>query len=295
MKKLLTGMIICMMALTGCMGDQSSSKKESADKMSGSSGKSEASIAKTEEAAEVKADPALRMPASRKIIYTAEMRIEVSDYEDASLRIQKKAQSAGGYAVSTASSANGERDGLNEGTMTLRIPQDQFSRFLSSIEDSSYKVIEKNAAGQDVTEEFVDLDSRLKAKQAVEARLLEFMKKAGKTEDLLAISKDLAAVQEDIEQLKGRMKYLQNQTDYSTITIHLIESKVVVPGVDNRELNTWQKTQKQFVNSLNGLLYAGSGLVIFFAGNLPVWILLIIIGWAGVYFWKKKRPGKSDS
>nr|WP_284143303.1 DUF4349 domain-containing protein [Metabacillus flavus] len=267
---------------------ESESKKESSDTASQSSAES-GGKAETEQAASDNKEQALQTPSNRKIIYTADMVIEVKDFDKAYQNIQHEAQSAGGYVVSTSSNVSGEESGLNEGTMTLRIPQDKFSGFLSSMEKGAYKIVQKNISGQDVTEEFVDLESRLKAKEAVEARLLEFMKKAEKTGDLLAISKDLSAVQQEIEQLKGRMKYLQNQTDLSTITIQLSETKVVVPGVKNQDLNTWEKTQKQFMNSVNALLYAGSALIIFFAGNLLVWILLLAAGWAAYYFWRKRR------
>ncbi|KZZ83130.1 DUF4349 domain-containing protein [Bacillus sp. SJS] len=286
--KAAAALIFLMLILTGCLGGASESKKDSSDTASESSSKS-GGKAETEQAASDNKEQALQTPSNRKIIYTADMVIEVKDFDKAYQNIQNEAQSAGGYVVSTNSNVSGEESGLNEGTMTLRIPQEKFSGFLSSMEKGAYKILQKNISGQDVTEEFVDLESRLKAKEAVEARLLEFMKGAGKTEDLLAISKDLSAVQEEIEQLKGRMKYLQNQTDLSTITIQLSETKVVVPGVNNHDLNTWEKTQKQFMNSVNALLYAGSALIIFFAGNLPVWILLLAAGGAVYYFWRKRR------
>lgn len=120
--------------------------------------------------------------------------------------------------------------------------------------------------------------------------MLAFMKDAEKTEDLLKISSDLAVVQEEIEQLTGQMKYLENQTSYSTVTITLSQDRIVVPGIDNKELNTWERTKKQLATSANLLLKAGSGIIVFIIGNLPI---LIIIGGAGaVVHWVIKRRGK---
>ena len=125
------------------------------------------------------------------------------------------------------------------------------------------------------------------SKRAVESRLLEFMNKAEKTEDLLKISSDLADVQEDIEQIAGRKKFLENQTALSTVTIMLEENAVAVPKIENENLNTWQKVKKQFAHNINILLSFGSGLIIFLVGNLPI---LLIVGLViGVIIYLVKR------
>src|SRR5690606_12068557 len=125
--------------------------------------------------------------------------------------------------------------------ITVRIPQDQFREFIQLVEDGSSKVLESSISGQDVTEEYVDLESRLKSKRVVEERLLAFMEKAEKTEDLLTISNDLAIVQEDIEEVLGRMKYLENRTNLATVTIHIQENNVTLSTINNEELNTWEQ------------------------------------------------------
>src|SRR5690625_5078504 len=152
--------------------------------------------------------------------------------------------------------------------MTARIPEKHFQTFLNDTEEEAAEVLARNVSGQDVTEQYVDLESRLKSKRAVEERLLKFMTDAEKTEDLLKISKDLATVQEDVEVIVGKMNYLENQSAYSTIEISMHENRIVVPGLDNNDLDTWEKTKKQLATSLNFLLTAGSGLIVFFIGNL---------------------------
>ncbi|GIN89424.1 hypothetical protein J22TS1_04750 [Siminovitchia terrae] len=175
------------------------------------------------------------------------------------------------------------------GHVIVRIPEKHFQTFLNDTEDEVSEVLGRNVSGQDVTEEYVDLESRLKSKRAVEERLLGFMKEAQKTEDLLKISSDLAKVQEEIEVLVGKVKYLENQTAFSTVEIFMQESKVVVPGVGDGDLDTWEKTKKQLAVSLNFLLAAASGLVVFFVGNLPVILLLVLIGVGIFYLVKRKR------
>src|SRR5699024_11926322 len=105
------------------------------------------------------------------------------------------------------------------GQMVVRVPEEHFQTFLTDAEEAAVDVLSREVSGQDVTEEYVDLESRLKSKQVVEERLLEFMDEAEKTEDLLKISDDLSTVQEDIEVIAGKMEYLENHSDYDTVEI----------------------------------------------------------------------------
>ncbi|MBM7603523.1 hypothetical protein JOC75_001493 [Metabacillus crassostreae] len=209
----------------------------------------------------------------RMVIYTADLSIQVSSYEETLTFIQKQLEIQNGYIVESNSYTVEEGKSV-EGTITVRIPQEKFRDFLNSVETGSTKVVNKSISGQDVTEEYVDLESRLKSKEVVEKRLLDFMEKAEKTEELLKISNDLSAVQEEIEQIKGRMNFLKNKVNLATVTLHVIEDKVNIPTLDNKELNTWDKTKKQFMDSVNFLLNIVSAFTIFIVGSLPVLLVL---------------------
>lgn len=238
------------------------------------------------EESETFADDSDEIDTDRMIIHTAHLQIQVKDFNKTQLNIENKVSEYDGYIVE--SNVYRESEERVSGHMTVRIPEKHFQKFLTDTEDQAVEVLERNVSGQDVTEQYVDLESRLKSKRAVEERLLAFMNDAEKTEDLLKISKDLATVQEEIEVIVGKMNYLENQSAYSTIEISMHEDQVIIPELDNKDLNTWEKTKKQLATSLNFLLTAGSGLVIFFIGNLPVIILLLIIG-AVIYFKIRNR------
>ncbi|HZG61264.1 MAG TPA: DUF4349 domain-containing protein [Anoxybacillus sp.] len=220
----------------------------------------------------------------KMVIYHAEIRMEVKEFQKVQQTIEQLVQSQGGYIVQA--NVYESEDHRLEGTVTTRIPQAKFQTFLGQLEKLAMKVHSRHVTGQDVTEEFVDLESRLKSKQAVEERLYQFLKEAKDTKDLLAISNDLARVQEEIEQIKGRMKYLQNQSDLSTVTIHLFENKVIVPDLENKDLNTWERTKKQFISSVNLLLSLFSGLVVFIIGNLPILVVFILLISLLIFFGK---------
>ncbi|MFP3511198.1 DUF4349 domain-containing protein [Peribacillus sp. SIMBA_075] len=224
----------------------------------------------------------------RMVIHQAQLQLKVKNLEKTQMKIERKANEYGGYIVE--SNVYREDEERVEGTITVRIPEARFQDFLVVTEGQASEVAGRNVTGQDVTEQYVDLKARLKSKRAVEERLLAFMQDAKKTEDLLKISSDLAAVQEEIEQLTGQMKYLENQTSYSTVTITLSQERIVVPGIDNAKLDTWERTKKQLATSANLLLKAGSGIIVFIIGNLPI---LIVLGGSGaVVHWAMKRRGK---
>ncbi|MCM3441281.1 DUF4349 domain-containing protein [Metabacillus halosaccharovorans] len=298
--------IICSFLLAivigGCSND--SSEESQADKASYTSENDEVQEmeVETENKAELSTDNTEQTDAETKsqvtnmsdrmVIYTANLSIQVNSYTEAISSIQQELQTNNGYIVSTNSYS--VEDELMEGTITVRIPQENFQEFLKTVESESTKVIDESINGQDVTEEYVDLESRLKSKQVVEKRLLEFMEKAEKTEDLLKISNDLAAVQEEIEQLKGRMNYLDNQVSLATITIHIQESKVNVPDLENNDLNTWNETKKQFMETLNFVIRAISSVIVFIVGSIPV---LIVLGGILIVIWfilKRKRRQQEE-
>jgi hypothetical protein len=279
---LLVGLLV-FMSIVGC----SSSKKEEFSR----GAKSAKDIAVTEQQ-EMKAETDAQnseqnviKPENRMVIYHAEIRMEVKVFQKIQQAIEQLVQNHGGYIVQA--NVYESEDHRLEGTVTTRIPQDKFQTFLGQLEKLAIKVHSRNVTGEDVTEEFVDLESRLKSKQAVEERLYQFLKEAKDTKDLLAISHDLAKVQEEIEQIKGRMKYLQNQSALSTVTIHLFENKVVIPDLENKQLNTWEKTKKQFMSSINLLLSMFSSLIVFIIGNLPVLFVFVILIGLLIFFGKR--------
>lgn len=225
-------------------------------------------------------------PSSRMIIHQAYLQLHVENFENARVNIEKKVDKYNGYVVS--SDVYYDDNETISGNMIIRIPEKHFQSFLSDAENVAAHTISRNVTGEDVTEQYVDLSSRLKSKRAVEERLLDFMKQAEKTEDLLNISSDLAVVQEEIEVIVGKMNYLENQTAYSTIEMNMTENRIVIPGIDGKGLNTWEKTKKQFTTSLNLVLAFGSNLVIFFVGNIPAILIILLIA-GGAYLLMRKK------
>ncbi len=275
------------MLLAACSGDEESAKMSSEDRASDS-----AEFKSEEESveAEVQQESAtedIEAPNTRMIIHQARISTNVKDLEKAQHNMEQKVKKYDGYIVE--SNVYLESDETSSGKIVVRIPEKHFETFLSEAEAEASKVLEKNVTGQDVTEQYVDLSSRVKSKRAVEERLLAFMKDAQKTEDLLKISTDLAKIQEEIEVLVGKINYLENQTSFSTIELTMHEKRVIIPEIENKDLNTWEKTKKQFITSTNSLLSVGSGIIVFVIGNLPVLVLLGVIIVVVVWIIKRRK------
>ncbi|MGP4039940.1 DUF4349 domain-containing protein [Gracilibacillus sp. D59] len=228
---------------------------------------------------------------NRKIIYNAHIHLETETFDETVDFLETETVNYSGYIVHSNYANHGE-EAERFGRMTIRIPSEKFRDFIALVENGDLKILEKSVSGEDVTEQYVDLTSRLKSKQVVEERLTAFMKEAKKTEDLLKISNDLAAVQEEIEQLTGKINYLENQSDYATIDIELTERRVDMPSVQDESLNTWDKTKDQFLQSIQVLLSIASGLFVFLVGNAPILILFLIIGL--IIFWVIKKNVKKQ-
>lgn len=227
----------------------------------------------------------------RMVIYQGEIEIEVTDYHEAANAIKEETGQRGGYVVE--SSFHEDDSGRVSGSLVIRVPQQYFHSFLNYVAESEGKVLHQSTSGNDVTEEFVDLESRLASKRIVEERLLGFMENANSTDNLLKISNDLAQVQEEIEQIVGRMNYIENQVDLSTLTILIQERRVEVTSFqDENSLNTWGQSKQMFVHTINFVLKAASKLIVFFVGLSPILIpILCILG--AVFMWRRKKKKTS--
>ncbi|WP_216827753.1 DUF4349 domain-containing protein [Alkalihalobacterium elongatum] len=229
--------------------------------------------------------------AERMVIYNAHLSIEVNDYHQSEAAIQERVKKLGGFVIESSVYRSGEQQ--IHGNLIVKVPQKHFQAFLTEVESTSVKVIDRMISGNDVTEEYVDLESRLRSKRVVEKRLLAFMEDAENTEDLLKISSDLAKVQEEIEQILGRMNYLEKNVEFSTVTIYLQENKVNVPSIQGNDLNTWEKSKSLFMASTNNTIALFSGLVVLLIGLSPIFIPVTIIALIIIYK-LRKRPKNTE-
>jgi len=168
----------------------------------------------------------------RLVIKNAELAIVVNDPKADMARISQLAVEFGGYVV--ASNLYQSYYGPNslevpEATITIRVPSDRLDEALVQIKEGAVEVDHENVSGVDVTSEYVDLQSRLAAKEAAEEKLLEILEDAENAEDVLAIYLQVQSVQTEIEVLKGQIKYYEESAALSSISVRLIAEESTQP------------------------------------------------------------------
>ncbi|WP_338555667.1 DUF4349 domain-containing protein [Paenibacillus sp. KS-LC4] len=223
---------------------------------------------------------------NQKLIYTATMTMEVDDYEAAAQQLRNAIHQAGGYILAFQDGQYGNEQGAS---YTIKVPAQGFMSFVERLEGIENKHLERELKGTDVTEEYVDLEARLKAKQVVEQRLLSFMDKAQQADDLVKFSQQLAKVQEEIEQIKGRTRYLDKNVAFSTIELRLYQPIDRTFKTGKEEQSLGGKMAASFKTSYEGTWNVLQGLLVFLAGALPALVIPVIIGLVIWWFVRRSR------
>lgn len=214
----------------------------------------------------------------RKIIKNADLSVVVKDPAQSMKDITALAEGMGGYVVSSnlyQTSFGPNNIPVPEGSIVVRVPAEKLNDALEQIKGDVVKVQSENVSGQDVTDQYVDLQSRLTAKLATEKKLLEFLEQAEKTEDALAVYQQLQQVQSDIEVLKGQIRYIDQSADLSSISVRLVAEETVRPI----EIGGW-RLQGTANDAVQDLILFTQGfvrfLIRFFLSFLPAVILIAI-------------------
>ncbi len=207
--------------------------------------------------------------ARRYLIWEGEIRLECEDVREAISQLRLIAKEMGGY-VSAISEETSER---RSATVTLRIPAPRFEEAMKRIEKLG-KVLSKEANAQDVTEEFVDLEARLRNFRRMEERLLALLSRAGKVRELLEVEKELGRVRGEIERIEGRLRYLKHRVEFATLTVELIEASPRQPPLRSYDIGgVARKAVRALVITLRALLTSLIWLLIFGA----IWIPLLVV------------------
>ncbi|HZG88269.1 DUF4349 domain-containing protein [Paenibacillus sp.] len=227
--------------------------------------------------------------AARMLIYNANVTMEVQSYAEAYTAVQNLIHLSGGYIVRySEQSVEAEKSG----SFTIKVPAHDFSGFMDRLEQIPNTDLNRSMNAQDVTEEFVDLEARLKAKQLVESKYLQYMEQASRAEDLIRFTNELAVIQEDIERMKGRMRYLQQNVDYSTVELRIYEPRAGAAAL-NGDTGLGERMEAAIRNSLNALTTVAEGVLIVVAGAIPIVVAFVLLG-GPIYWFIRRRKAKSE-
>ena len=221
----------------------------------------------------------------RKVVKTGELSMLVKKAEEAAEKIKNIASELGGFVADA--NIYDVSDDSKSGTVAIRVPADKFDEAIKRIKAAAIKVEKENVNAEDVTEEFTDLEARLKSLKAEEAQYLKIMSQAAKVEDILNVAARLSDVRARIERLEGKIKFLSRQVDMSLIAVSLTEeADVELFGIRWRPLFTIKQAFRGMLEGLTGFADAAVSFVFF----LPVLILWLAAAVAVLWVaWKAFR------
>jgi len=210
----------------------------------------------------------------RKIIRDANLTIEVASPTDSQRKIFSVAESHGGFVVTSEMTQQASDDKSKPEmsvNLVVRVPALQFNQAMEEIRAVASRVIQEKRTGKDVTEEFIDLEARMKNQKALEAQFLEIMKRAGKVEDALEVQRQIADVRTEIEKLEGRKRFLQNQASLSTINTTLQTPIQIVNAA-----GFWYSVRSAFADGVEVALAIILFLIRAIIASLPVLVLIVL-------------------
>ncbi|MGH3015762.1 MAG: DUF4349 domain-containing protein [Gaiellaceae bacterium] len=233
MRKILLALLVAALAVASaaCSGG-------GADDESGDMGAAAADTAVAEEEGGGEAEPAAQRsggggslpPVGPRVIQTASLSLSVprNEFRSTVDRARTVALGLGGFVVSSSASQGTERQ-LVAGTLVVRVPERSYAQAMERLSDLG-RVEAREESGQDVSQELVDLGSRARHLEAVERQLLELLEQADTVAAALAVQSQLNEVQLELEQARGRLRFLDDQVTFATISLDVHERQVLVAG-----------------------------------------------------------------
>jgi predicted small secreted protein len=215
----------------------------------------------------------------RMIVRNGDMSLIVEDVLQARDEIAQLASRLDGFVVSSRVSGEG---GDMRGNISIRVPDENFEPALADLRQLAVRVDSESTSSRDVTEEYIDLEARLKNAEATESQYLALLDRADDVEDILRIYDSLSRVRQEIEQIKGRLQYLERTSSTSLISVQLrpeTSEKPVVPV-------GWSALEA-LKSALRGTI--GFGQVLF---TVIIWIAILSPLWGaalGIIYWRRRR------
>lgn len=249
MKKILALMLVLvMLTLTACGGSSGAAMDMAApESMKSEAPASSAENGLTSDSASMGNAPA----ENRKLIKTVNIEAETEELDPLLVTIDEKITALGGYAENREiynGSAYAQRR-YRRADMTIRIPADKVDQFVEQVSGIS-NIVSSNEYIEDVTLQYVDTESRVKALETEQARLLELLEQAQSMAELLEIEARLTDVRYELERVASRLRTLDNLVSYATVHLSLSEVQEYTPVA---EKTVWQRISDGFSDSVEGL------------------------------------------
>lgn len=218
--------------------------------------------------------------AERKLIRNGSLSFETSDVKKTKTTIDAICKELNAYISNESQNNYSSRLQYNQ---TIRVTADKFDLLMQKIEAEASQIEGKNVNTEDVTEEFIDVEARLKTKKDLETRYREILKQAKTVEEIITIERQIAEVRSDIESMEGRLKYLSSQVAYSTLTVSFYETIGTDFGFGSKIGGAFGTGWQYFLSFLIGLVNVW-----------PFLILMALVIWLA-FRWDKRRHKKTTN
>lgn len=210
----------------------------------------------------------------RKVIKQGDIKFETTDIDKTKSLVIQTVQKLDGYIAK-----DNVYDYANrlEHSLIIRVPADKFDLLLENISESINKLDNKSIDILDITEEYIDIEARIKTKKELQDKYIDLLKRATRVEEILTIEKEIGNLQTEIESVEGRMRYLKDKIAFSTLTVTYYQKTVESFGFSSKFIDGIKSGWDVFLWFIVGVSY------------LWVFALVVIVTVYLVRVWRKKK------
>ncbi len=195
--------------------------------------------------------------------------------------IEKTTKDMGGFMIDSSLSTP---EGAASGNISIRVPKDKLKEVLETIHGFGLRVVDEHVTGQDITDQYSDLEAQLDILQKTKSKFETILSQATTVADMLNVQRELISLQSQIDSIKGQQQYMKSNADFSRITVYLSTDDFSLPYAPEQSWRP-QVTFKLAVRGLVGTMRSIADKAIWIVVYAPIWIPFLLI----VLFWYKKR------
>lgn len=224
----------------------------------------------------------------RMIIRNADLTMQVNNIPQSLQAISSFTEKSGGYVVRSNVNQDPYNNNNTTAAISIRVPAEGLNNALQQLKSMAYRVIQESISGEDITQQYVDLESQLGNLQQSKKQLEKIMSGATNTEDILKVQQRLSDTQGQIDVLQGQIKYYKESVAFSLISINLTMN----PTIEEKSQSQWKITEvfkSSFINLMNGVrdfTYNVIQIIVYFLPMALLWALFaFVIYWIGRFFY----------
>jgi uncharacterized protein DUF4349 len=214
-----------------------------------------------------------------KIIRYVDMNLETKEFDKLIDSINNQIKDLGGYIEkSQMTGRHYDSDNLRYGTIVARVPKESVDGFINNLGDIA-NIVEKEENVENITLEYVDIESHIAALEIEQERLLALLEKAEKLEDIVTLESRLTTVRYELQRYESQIRTFDNQVDFSTITMYIQEVRLMSQGIEE-EKTLGSRIQSGLGETLYNMRRGLENFIVWFLINIPyiiIWAILIIL------------------